>query len=240
MEPLVHPRCTLIAMPVSARIIALASVVAALAACTSSPSAPVQSVSGQAGSPEASQVATGLRPVRNYAQEFCKGAATSTQCPKGAVPDALRRPLDIPHIDAGDPCPVSKPNPDIWSRLAPGLGPGPVAPVGLGSHSILRYVPFPGSDWGGQKVLWVAEHNYDSPILIRGGRVDGVGSVGFDMGSSRPLTELQLPPGPTLNIDRGYREWPSHTRVTDPGCYAHQVDGTELSYAIVFEAVQGH
>ncbi len=181
--------------------------------------------------------------MKDYAQEFCSGAAVPPDCPKGAVPDALRRPLHIPRIEPGSPCPVSKPNPRIWSRLAPGLGPGPVAPAGLGNNATLRYRPrFHGSDWGVQKVLWVAAPDYDGPTLIRGGGVDGKAGVGFNLGGSGPpLAELQLPPGPALNTNnKGWRNWPSYTRVQAPGCYAYQVDGTDFSYAIVFRAVPLH
>jgi hypothetical protein len=181
--------------------------------------------------------------VKDYAQEFCTGGAVPSHCPKGAAPDALRRPLHIASIESGTACPVSKPNPGIWSRLAPGLGPGPVSPVGLGEHAVLRYRSFDGSNWGGQKVLWVAAPDYDGPVLIRGGRLDGVGAAGFNVnGDGQPLAELQLPPGsePGGTNRGGYREWPSYTRVRAPGCYAYQVDGTDFSYTIVFRAVPLH
>jgi hypothetical protein len=218
------------------RIVAVAVVFTGLSACTSAPATTVKSESGSSISPGASALASGLRPVSGYAQEFCPNGIT-TSCPKGAVPDALRRPLRIPSIEPEAPCPLSQPNPHIWSRSSPGLGPGPVSPVGLGEHAVLRFRRFRGSDWGGQKVLWVAAPGYDGPALIRGGRLDANGGVGFNVhGNGPPLQELQLPPGPTLNIDRGYREWPSYTRVTEPGCYAYQVDGTGFSYVIVFRA----
>ena len=114
-----------------------------------------------------------------------------------------------------------------------------MAPIGLGERAVLRYRRFPGSTWGGQKVLWVAAPKYDGPVLIRGGRVDAAGGLGFNAdGGGPPLAELQLPPGsaPTNTNRGGYREWPSYTRVTSPGCYAYQVDGTDFSYVVVFEA----
>jgi hypothetical protein len=228
-----------IGITMSNRIVVLACVAIALASCTASPSAPGGSASTHARSPEGGAAADGLQPVKDYAQEFCGGGAVPDDCPKGAVPDALRRAMHIPSIKSGAACPVSESNPHIWSRQAPGLGHGPVAPVGLGIHSTLRFLAFRGSRWGGQKVLWVASSDYLGPILIRGGRVDGEGAVGFDLGSGLPLAELQLPPGRTINVDRGYREWPSHTRITEPGCYAYQVDGTDFSYVVVFEAVPG-
>jgi hypothetical protein len=224
-----------------ARNAVLAVVLALAVACTSSPrpgptSAPRATSSGP---PMA-----GLRPVRSYAQELCGGAAVPLDCPKGAVPGAIRRPLAMPSVPSGAPCPTSDPNPSIWSRVAPGLGPGPVAPVGLGEQGTLKFRHFPGSEWGGQKVLWVAAPGYDGPVLIRGGRVDGAGGVGFNLnGDGPPLRELQLPPASaqmTINHDRGYREWPSYTRVRTSGCYAYQVDGAAFSYVIVFRAARYH
>lgn len=219
------------------RTAALGATLVALAGCTSGSSTPTRS-EGRSVAPS-SPAAAGLRVVKDYGQEFCSGGAVPLHCPNGAVPEALRRPLKIPSIEASTACPVSEPNPEIWSRAAPALGPGPLGPVGLGSHATLRFRPFAGSEWGGQKVLWVAVPGYDGPALIRGGRVDGYGGVGFNVnGSGPPFAELQLPPGnEPERINRGgYREWPSYTRVRLPGCYAYQVDGTNFSYVIVFRA----
>ncbi len=218
------------------RPVVLAAVLAALAACTSAPPLPERSTGARPA--EISPVAAGLKSVKDYAQEFCNGATMAPDCPDGAVPDLLRRPLQIPKIEPGVPCPVSRANPRIWGRFAPGLGPGPVAPVLLGYHATLRYQPrFQGSDWGAAKVLWVSAPDYDGPILIRGGRVDGDDGVGFSLGR-RLLAELQLPPGPSLNVNgQGWRNWPSLTRIHAPGCYAYQVDGTDFSLVLVFQAM---
>lgn len=182
----------------------------------------------------------GLAPVQDYAQEFCLDALPLPACPSGAVPPALRRPIVIPSVQPGGGCPVTAPNPKIWSRLAPGLGSGPVAPVGLGTTSTLRYREFGSSSspaaWGGNKVLWVAARSYRGPILIRGMQVDGDRAVGFDLGGDAvPTAELRLPPGAPAGGER-WRQWPSSTRVQGPGCYAYQVDGTTFSYVIVFRA----
>src|SRR5438309_2113835 len=184
----------------AARSIVTAAVWLALGACTSS--SPVGPPAGKESAPVASANASvpeipsaGLRAVQDYATEFCSGKAVPLDCPKGAIPAALRRPHDLPSVEAGGSCPVSQPNPRIWARAAPGLGPGPVAPVGLGDQSILRFRRFAGSSWGGQKVLWVAAPSYGGPVLIRGARIDGPGGVGFNLGGDgRPLAEMQLPP----------------------------------------------
>jgi hypothetical protein len=184
---------------------------------------------------------SGLSPVHDYAQEFCSGPGVPPSCPAGAVPAGLRRPIAIPSIQPGAQCPVTAANGNIWSKSAPGLGPGPVAPVGLGPTSTLRYGSFSGypshTQWGGQKVLWVAAGSYTGPILIRGMQVDGHHGVGFNVGGPQaPLVELQLPPGSASDVMGGgrWRGWPSYTRVQAPGCYAYQVDGTDFSYVLVF------
>ena len=192
------------------RIVVLAATLIVLAGCTAKSGAPHGSPSQPTGSSEPSPVVAG----------------------------ALRRPLKIPTLESGSPCPVSEANPEVWSRRAPGLGPGPVAPVGLGTTGVLRYRPFAGSHWSGQKVLWVAAPGYLGPILIRGAQVDGAGGVGFNVsGGGPPLAELRFPAGGAgFATDRGYRNWPSYTRVRAPGCYAYQVDGANFSYVIIFRA----
>ena len=222
--------------------VVLAAVLAAFAACTSVPPFLTGSTSGSNSSSEARPVAAGLKPVRDYAQEFC--GAERPMCLSGAVPDSLRRPLQIPSVSPDAACPVSQANPQIWSRQAPGLGPGPVGPVGLGTDAVLRYRPAShGNPWGKQKVLWASSPDYLGPILVRGGRVDEPGGLGFSVGNGPPLAELQLPPIPAGSPARGsngWAGWPSYTRVQAPGCYAYQVDGTDFSYTIVFQAVPLH
>jgi hypothetical protein len=219
-------------------LVVLAVVSAGLAACTSPPSGvgnPTKAPSS--ASPGPTPAARGLHPVDGYSPGLCDNGVRK-RCAEGAVPDELRRELQIPTIAPGAQCPVSEANPLLWSRAAPGLGPGPVAPVLL-ENGVLRYRPrFHGSDWGVGKVLWVSAPEYDGPILIRGKRVDGAGGVGFTVENWAPLAELQLPPGLSLNTDNGgWRNWPSATRIRAPGCYAYQVDGTDFSYVIVFRAV---
>lgn len=200
------------------------------------------SLGGAGGSSSIGPIAAGLTPVKGYAQEFC--SADRPMCLSGAVPDVLRRPLQIPSVLPGAVCPVNQANPQIWSRRAPGLGPGPVGPVGLGTDAVLRYRPISHRNpWGAQKVLWASSPGYLGPILIRGGRVDEPGGLGFSVGNGPPLAELQLPPSPAGSPARGsngWAGWPSYTRVQVPGCYAYQVDGTDFSYTIVFRAVPLH
>jgi hypothetical protein len=160
-----------------------------------------------AGTPPAPD---GLRQTTGYgAYDLCGGACT------GAVPGSLRRPLHLPH----------------------GCGSGGGSPVAPQGGADLRLTQFVGSPWAGARVTWIAQGSYKGPVLIRGGRTDGSGAIGFGEGHV-PFDELQLlgsgqqaPPPPP-----GGRSWLSFTRVRGPGCYAYQVDGTSFSRVIAFRA----
>jgi hypothetical protein len=149
----------------------------------------------------------------------------------------LRRPLHLPTIAPGAPCPVSPVDESFdFARygVVRGIGPGPAWPIGFaqpGSILMFTYPPppnteFAGSKWSGQKVLWFVSPRARLPILVRGRRVDAAGELRFDRGSV-PTTELHLP---------YWGDRPSDTRLSAPGCYAYQVDGPSFSYSVVFRA----
>ena len=150
----------------------------------------------------------------------------------------LQRPLRIPSIVPGTPCPTAARDPrGELTRIGfhgAAWGVGPAYPIGLGSESRpqLGYLdPIPqsseffGSGWSGNKVLWVVDRAYRGPVLIRGRRLDGPEELRFERGFPPPR-ELRLTAPAT----------PSYTRVRVAGCYAYQVDGLGFSYLIVFEA----
>lgn len=153
----------------------------------------------------------------------------------------LRRPLQIPRIAPGSPCPVAP-----LTRPARGygftLGRGPAYPIGLGRAGTLRFT-YPvqrsqlwyPSDWSGNKVLWSVAPRYRGPLLIRGRQLDGPNLVRFDNGSLPPA-DLRLRADAVASAN-GFRNRPSYTRLRAPGCYAWQVDGTTFSRVIVFRAV---
>jgi hypothetical protein len=162
-----------------------------------------------AGTPPAPD---GLRQTTGYGSyDLCAGTCS------GAVPASLRRPLHLPHG-----CPGT------------GDGGSPVSPQGGADIKLTQFI---GSSWSGARVIWIAQPSYSGPVLIRGGRTDGGGAVGFGEGHV-PLDELQFlgsgqqaPPPPP-----GGRSWLSFSRVRGPGCYAYQVDGTSFSRVIAFRA----
>ena len=155
---------------------------------------------------------------------------------------SLHRPLHIPHIAPGEPCPTSKPDPrgDLGRFAGFGgtaWGRGPAYPAGLGDDKpVLVYVyppiptsAFAGSKWSGQKVNWIVAPSYRGRILIRGRQLDGRNELRFNDGLVPPR-EMHL-------IGRGpHTSTPSYTRVRAEGCYGYQLDGKRFSRVVVFEA----
>ncbi len=150
---------------------------------------------------------------------------------------SLRRPLKLPKVAPGAPCPVSALNESFdfdKHGVGKGIGPGPAWPIGLAQPgSVLRFIYPPppgslmyGSEWSGNKVLWFVSAEAVGPVLVRGARLDAPDEVRFGL-EQRPPAELHLV---------GADDHPSTTRVRSAGCYAYQVDGRSFSYPIVFRA----
>jgi hypothetical protein len=179
-------------------------------------------------------------PASGGTRKATKAATKAKSAPQAS----LRRPLRIPRLERGQRCPVARLRPTS-PAFARGLGDGPVYPLGFGKGGVLRfeYPPppntlFAGSEWGGQKILWVSDPKYEGPILIRGRQLDGPHEVRFQEGLE-PVRELRLLEATASTVESGpdWREFPSYTRLRAPGCYAYQVDGTDFSDVIVFRAV---
>lgn len=152
----------------------------------------------------------------------------------------LRRPLQIPSIDAGSVCPATAANGTLGEHgnldapTSPAFGPGPAYPALAGEegHAVLTYLAGWGYEgWDGTKLLWTVP-GYAGPYVVRGRQVDGPGALRFDQGpnwSNKLHEELRLV-GPLTLLN------PAATFLTSPGCYGYQVDGRGFSYVIVFEA----
>jgi hypothetical protein len=185
------------------------------------------------------------------------GGGDQAPAPSGTPEDvwqALRaRPMRLPGLSPGGVCPVASGG-QVSPDFGPALGDGPVYPVGLGTDGVLHFGydgGFAGSEWGGQKVLWVSSPAYQGPALVRGAQLDGPNELRFE-GASAAERDLRLwpegnaaqpwPPSPSPSpgwtYAYGWRERPSYTRVRAGGCYAYQVDGPGLSEVIVFRAEQ--
>jgi hypothetical protein len=180
--------------------------------------------------------------------------ALAASTPSGAADPwaPLYRPLHLPELAPGVPCPVAKLAGGSFTRygVARGLGPGPAYPIGF--RSVLKY-PYPpppasgfGDVWGGTKVLWFVAPRYRGPVLIRGRKLDADVEVRFDRTDHRPTAlppdELRIPAGwRRVRVSGvplvGQRYVPSFTRLSESGCYAYQIDGTTFSRVIVFRAL---
>jgi hypothetical protein len=156
-------------------------------------------------------------------------AAVPAGAGMGDVWKTLRRPLHIPRIESGAPCPVSKRLES--ARVYPVLAREDSNPV-LRFNSPARPGAIDyGSPWSGQKVMWVVRANYRGPVLVRGRQVDGPHSLRFEHGQI-PQTERRF----ARARSDGEQRYPSTTRIRSPGCYAYQVDGIGFSRVFVFEA----
>ncbi len=172
------------------------------------------------------------------------GVAASSAATSDPFAD-LRRPFQLPALEPGAQCPVSERS-TISTAFAPGLGAGPVYPVGFDEESGLafEYPPsgqYAGSDWGGTKTLWVARPGYDGRILIRGRRLDRPGEARFSLGNTRVLPELAFAAGQTNASSPGASDWrqfPSATRLREGGCYGFQIDGEDFTRVVVFRAIR--
>lgn len=170
----------------------------------------------------------------------------ATVSERGATLADLRaRPLRLPTLEPGDRCETARAR-KVSHAFAPGLGDGPVYPVGFARRGrlVFEYPPAPnsvfaGSEWGGSKVLWVSDPAYEGPILIRGRQLDGRNELRFGRGGPAMTGALAFRSGEADNWTGGWRNFPSYTRLRAPGCYAYQVDGDRFTDVIVFEAVIG-
>ena len=170
-------------------------------------------------------------------------AALAVVQPVGAADPwaKLHRPLHLPRLAPGAACPVSPVDPRIdWTRTnifgGSGIGRGPVY-TGLGGSGGQLYVrpdeQF-GGPWADGKVFWYVAPRYRGRVLIRGRRLEGPQSLGFN-GRAVPARELRIhnysvswPGQPS-----GSRGIPSSVRVRSSGCYAVQIDGATFSRIVV-------
>ena len=100
------------------------------------------------------------------------------------------------------------------------------------------------SKWRTVRTIWSSRRSYQGPVLVRGGRLDRPGRLGFGS-RERPRRQLRLPaaswPHQRRWVDpsrEGWRATSVPTRIPAPGCYAFQVDGLGFSYVLAFGVQQ--
>lgn len=171
--------------------------------------------------------------------------ATPTEAPPPPSPSAtapvdvqavLHRPLHVPTLAAGSACP-SDPAHSVSPDFGPALGAGPIYPViGQLVNGVLRgWQVKEDGGWYYIKVLWIGSPDYKGSVLIRGHQIDGPNEMRFESYAD-PADEIAFPAGGGGSTPHNWRNWPSYTRLRDPGCYAYQVDGLDFSYTIIFQA----
>ena len=148
-------------------------------------------------------------------------------------PDAatlLARPLKLPAMAPGSPCPVTP----VASRTLDVSSPRGHGPFYLGG-------PMPQGNFAFNKTVWVLVDGAPGPVLFRGGRIDGVGNLRFSGAQADPSEAGTNPPGHVSTsffravisggTGDGFYIWPSTT-----GCYALQADGPTFEVVIVLTA----
>ena len=167
-----------------------------------------------------------------------------------------QRPLRVPKIPPSEPCYLER-----WAIHLAGvpneavLGKGPVhlafsaIPRNLDLFPTRYGAAFYGSRWRGGEALLVSEPNYDGPILLRGGQMDGPHRLGFGIradpewelflpeGSWDVVDELSVWGGERLSLPVDWRAQRATFRIEADGCYAVQLDGKGFSQIIEFSAI---
>lgn len=152
---------------------------------------------------------------------------------------ALHRPLHLPTVAPGAPCPAAQEH-AVSPDFGLALGGGPVYPVAPWVHGTYAIDGARNDQgWYYLKVLWVSRPEYMGPILIRGRQIDGPNALlfGSSLTGQDLLPELELPAGSGGSNPHGWGNWPSYTMPRAPGCYAYQVDGLSFTEAIMFRVV---
>lgn len=163
------------------------------------------------------------------------GSSLPPQTSPQATTDAatlLARPLKLPVVPSGSACPVTP----ITSRKVDVGDPRGHGPFYLGG-------PMPQGNFPWNKTVWVLVDGARGPVLFRGGRVDGTGSLKFSGSPADPSdVGVTLSSGGGVSatfyermIARGdadaFSLYPSTS-----GCYALQVDGPSFEDVIVITA----
>lgn len=151
--------------------------------------------------------------------------------------DSLRRPLTLPSIGPGSECPVTSSSTTEVEGFTV-LGSGPIYPWGSGQVKLADLFLIQGVYR--LKVLWMIDfERYDGPALIRGQRIDGPSDRLVFYGRDQNATqELRLGLEGWVSGGSGLREFNSGTGFPGAGCFAYQVDATELQEWIVVEVTE--
>jgi len=142
----------------------------------------------------------------------------------------LARPLQLPLVPAGSACPVSP----VAARELKISNPRGSGPFYLGG-------PMPQGGYAWNKTVWVLVDSAQGPVLFRGRRVDGAGSLRFSGSPADPSDHGVTPSGGVS--ETFYTSVIVHADAdafyiypATSGCYALQVDGPSFQEVIVISA----
>jgi hypothetical protein len=198
----------------------------------------------------AQSMAQRSQPGRQQARPTVDAAQFAPANVDSAWPALWQRPLHLPTVAAGQPCP-NTPGRTFSEGYGPGLGAGPVYLLLPGPNDAtlraeaLRGQGASGAGWSSQQVRWIVHPLYQGPVLVRGARIDSPGAMRFNGGLDQSVDASLLAATPALTHlrlvgDSSYGApwiaWVTYLRVRDAGCYAVQVDGLTFSETIVFRA----
>jgi hypothetical protein len=160
----------------------------------------------------------------------CTGSpATPTPGPTrdhaAIVADLLGRPPRTPTLNPDGSCPAGLRYGAMSTPLNPATGGLDIA---IGSLS-----PDPDGLYD-LKVGWSADPNYQGPIVVRVGSLDG-----RNRGAVRLYYERSASRGDAVifTLTGTAKTWPAGTFVSGPGCYVYQLDGQDFEQEITFGIV---
>jgi hypothetical protein len=194
-------------------------------------------------------VAAGATVAGNGWPGSRSGQQAATLTPAHTLTELHQRPMHLPTVAAGTPCPISAshsyPAGAGFSDSYTAVGDGPFTMTGNGMVQVNFSHPtndaYTGTGWPGMKVIWRVSQDYQGPVLLRGAKVDGAGALRFDHylgavgGDGQPdSTAFADVAYDTSGAARVVYTYPGAVRVQSAGCYAVQVDGTNFSDIIVF------
>ncbi|HKP54925.1 MAG TPA: hypothetical protein VJ183_20005 [Chloroflexia bacterium] len=149
-----------------------------------------------------------------------------------------QRTLKLPMIAPGSACPTSK-GTNVAPEFGLAFGSGLIyAVLGAESDGIISYdTSRQEGGWFYHKVLWLGSPDFEGPMLVRGGQIDGPNELRFGDGAN-PSNELKLTTADKHVPGLGWTDWPTQTRIRSEGRYAFQVDATGFTEIIIFKAVE--